>query len=94
MLHEIAKSALWAFILKAYDWVRSEFIPNKRRSVPVLVGFTFIVLSAVVPASSSAFLWWFENWGTYIGAALIVYGIYPLFANLADDDEPRAPPHR
>lgn len=94
MSYELVRNTLWSSITKAYQWIKNEFLNNKRESVPVLLGLGLMILSTVVPASSSVFLWWFENWGTYIGAGLIAYGIYPRFSNLSDDDEPTAPPHR
>ena len=86
MSHEIQEKSLSLETHRAARWLRRVFVAKRRISVPVTLGLVIIVGSQLIPATSSSVLWLLHSWGAYVGAVLIAYGLFPLIANLDDED--------
>ncbi len=86
MSHEIQEKSLPLETHPSARWLRRVFVAKRRISVPVTLGLVIIVGSQFIPATSSSVLWLLHSWGAYVGAVLIAYGLFPLIANLDDED--------
>ena len=86
MSHEIQEKSLPLETHPLARWLRRVFVAKRRISVPVTLGLVIIVGSQFIPATSSSVLWLLHSWGAYVGAVLIAYGLFPLIANLDDED--------
>lgn len=67
-------------------WLRKAFLDRRRISWPVTFGLFCVVATQLIPATSSSLLWFLHSWGAYIGAIAIAYGVFPVIANLDDED--------
>ena len=86
MSHETNEESLPLETHAASRWLRRLFVAKRRISVPVTLGLMIIVGSQFISATSSNVLWLLHSWGAYVGAVLIAYGLFPLIANLDDED--------
>ena len=86
MSQEIQENSLPMDTHPAMRWLRRVFVAKRRISVPVTLGLMIIVGCQFIPATSSSALWLLHSWGAYVGAVLIAYGLFPLVANLDDED--------